>query len=70
MGNHVQISEPAFEWRLVKAWGKWLSWAHRVAESKVLIAQWRKEYNQVRPHSAKDCRPPAPEAEMRVTLTL
>jgi len=31
-------------------------------ESKVLIEQWRKEYNQVRPHSALGYQPPAPEA--------
>ena len=30
-------------------------------EAKILIEEWRKEYNQVRPHSALDCRPPAPE---------
>jgi len=31
-------------------------------EAKVLIEQWRKEYNQVRPHSALGYTPPAPEA--------
>jgi len=31
-------------------------------EAKVLIEQWRKEYNQIRPHSACGYRPPAPEA--------
>ena len=31
-------------------------------EAKVLIEQWRKEYNQVRPHSALKYQPPAPEA--------
>jgi len=41
-----------------------------LAEAKVLIAEWRKEYNQVRPHSAKGYKPPAPEAKMLVTLTL
>lgn len=30
-------------------------------EAKVLIENWRREYNQVRPHSALDYRPPAPE---------
>jgi len=30
-------------------------------EAKILIEQWRKEYNQVRPHSALNYRPPAPE---------
>ena len=32
-------------------------------EAKVLIADWRKEYNQVRPHSSLGYRPPAPEAK-------
>jgi len=39
-------------------------------EAKVLIADWRKEYNQVRPHSAKGYKPPAPEAKMIKILTL
>ena len=39
-------------------------------EAKVLIADWRKEYNQVRPHSALGYRPPAPEAKMLEILTL
>jgi len=38
-------------------------------EAKVLIAEWKVEYNQVRPHSAKGYKPPAPEARMLVTLT-
>jgi putative transposase len=37
-------------------------------EAKVLIEQWRREYNQVRPHSAKNYRPPAPEAVLIVTV--
>lgn len=31
-------------------------------EAKVLIEQWRREYNQIRPHSALKYQPPAPEA--------
>jgi len=31
-------------------------------EAKVLINQWRREYNQIRPHNAKHYQPPAPEA--------
>ena len=31
-------------------------------EVKVLVERWRKEYNQVRPHSSLGYRPPAPEA--------
>jgi putative transposase len=31
-------------------------------EATVLIEQWRREYNQVRPHSALGYRPPSPEA--------
>lgn len=42
-------------------------------EAKILIEQWRWEYNHVRPHSALRYRPPAPEAIlpvlMPVTLT-
>ena len=30
-------------------------------EAKVLIERWRVHYNQVRPHSALNGRPPAPE---------
>ena len=38
-------------------------------EAKVLIERWRREYNQVRPHSSLSYRPPAPEAIMSKTLT-
>jgi putative transposase len=31
-------------------------------EARVLIEQWRREYNEFRPHSALRYRPPAPEA--------
>ena len=37
-------------------------------EAKVLIENWRKEYNQVRPHSSLGYRPPAPEAKIPVNL--
>ena len=40
-----------------------------LTEAKVLIAGWRKEYNHIRPHSAKHYKPPAPEAKMLVALT-
>ena len=40
-----------------------------LTEAKVLIEQWRQEYNQVRPHSSLGYRPPAPEARILVTLT-
>ncbi|HUV37734.1 MAG TPA: integrase core domain-containing protein [Patescibacteria group bacterium] len=29
-------------------------------EAEFLVKQWRKEYNQVRPHSSLGYRPPAP----------
>ncbi len=35
----------------------------------ILIEQWRKEYNQVRPHSAMNNRPPAPDAILTMTTT-
>jgi len=38
-------------------------------EAKILIEGWRKEYNQVRPHSALGYRPPAPEAIVSMGLT-
>ena len=38
-------------------------------EAKILIEEWRKEYNQVRPHSALNYRPPAPETIVPLTLT-
>ena len=41
-----------------------------LTEAKILIADWRREYNQVRPHSAKGYKPPAPETRILVTLTL
>lgn len=33
-------------------------------EARVVLKMWRREYNQVRPHSALGYRPPAPEAVM------
>jgi transposase InsO family protein len=33
-------------------------------EAKVLIEQWRREYNGIRPHSSLGYRPPAPETIM------
>ena len=33
-----------------------------LAEAKILIERWRKEYNHIRPHSSLGYRPPAPEA--------
>jgi putative transposase len=40
-----------------------------LTEAKILIEQWRKEYNQVRPHSALGYRPPAPEVRILATLS-
>jgi hypothetical protein len=31
-------------------------------ETKILIENWRRDYNKVRPHSSLGYRPPAPEA--------
>ena len=38
-------------------------------EAKVLIEQWRREYNQVRPHSSLGYRPPAPGAILSAVTT-
>ena len=40
-----------------------------LTEAKILIEQWRQEYNQVRPHSALSYHPPAPEVRIPATLT-
>jgi transposase InsO family protein len=34
---------------------------YTIIEAQVLIGRWRREYNQVRPHSSLGYRPPAPE---------
>ncbi len=40
-----------------------------LTEAKILIEQWRREYNHICPHSSLGYRPPAPEARISVTLT-
>ena len=35
---------------------------YTIEEARVLIENWRKEYNTVRPHSSLGYKPPAPEA--------
>ena len=40
-----------------------------LTEAKILIEQWRREYNHVRPHSALCYRPPAPVTILPVILT-
>ncbi|UCG83489.1 MAG: transposase, partial [Dehalococcoidia bacterium] len=41
---------------------------YTLTEAEILIEQWRKEYNQIRPHSALQYRPPAPEVKVPVAL--
>jgi transposase InsO family protein len=40
-----------------------------LAEAKVLVEGWRREYNHFRPHSSLGYRPPAPEAYMAGKFT-
>jgi len=40
-----------------------------LTEASILIEEWHKKYDQVRPHSALDYRPSAPEAIIPLTLT-
>ena len=40
-----------------------------LAEAKVLIEEWRREYNEIRPDSALRYRPPAPEAILTMATT-
>jgi len=35
---------------------------YSLREAQVVIEQWRRHYNAIRPHSSLGCRPPAPEA--------
>jgi putative transposase len=35
---------------------------YSLQEAQVMIEQWRREYNMIRPHRALGYRPPAPEA--------
>ena len=41
---------------------------YNMKEAKVLIENWRREYNTIRPHSSLDYRPPAPEAVQPLTV--
>jgi len=34
---------------------------YSLKEAQIVIEQWRKHYNTVRPHSALNYRPPAPQ---------
>jgi len=38
-------------------------------EARVLIRQWMREYNHIRPHSARGYQPPVPEARLLPVLT-
>jgi len=40
-----------------------------LTEAKVLIEQWRMEYNHIRPHSSLGYRPPAPESILSAAMT-
>lgn len=39
-----------------------------IFEARVITEQWRKEYNQIRPHSSLNYLPPAPEATLPVQV--
>jgi len=47
-----------------------LDYKESLLEARVLIEDWRLEYNRVRPHSSLGYRPPAPEALRPRTFTL
>ena len=38
------------------------------SEAKVIIEQWRRQYNTIRPHTPLSYRPPAPETIRRADL--
>ena len=37
---------------------------YTLAEAKILIERWRRQYNEFRPHSSRGYRPPAPETTL------
>ncbi len=39
---------------------------YTLKEAQIVIEQWRRHYNTVRPHSALGWKPPAPEAIVRM----
>ncbi len=40
-----------------------------LTEARVLIEQWRMEYNHIRPHSSLGYRSPVPETRVSATIT-
>ena len=42
---------------------------YTLQEARILVEQWRQDYNHIRPHSALRYRPPDPEAKTSLTLT-
>jgi len=42
---------------------------YSLREAQILIEQWRKHYNTIRPHSALGYRPPAPETIVQMDQT-
>jgi transposase InsO family protein len=43
---------------------------YTLKEAQIIIEQWRREYNQIRPHSSLRYRPPAPEAVLMPPLAV
>jgi putative transposase len=41
---------------------------YNLKEAKVMIENWRNEYNTIRPHSSLNYRPPAPEVRLPLVL--
>ena len=41
--------------------------SYTLKEAQILIEQWRKHYNTIRPHSSLNYRPPAPQAVQVIT---
>ena len=43
---------------------------YSLKEARIVIERWRREYNEVRPHSSLGYRPPAPAARSPKPITL
>ena len=50
-------------------WGDELLDREILIEAKVLIGQWRQEYNHIQPHSSLGYKPPTPETMMSKSLS-
>jgi len=59
--DYIRSDNENFDWKLRDELSA-RELFYTLEEAKVLIEPWRREYNEIRPHSALGDRPPAPAA--------